>query len=192
MTSYIIIKKEGSFFFEAFRGVVVLLFSLPHAVTSEAWLSDRACQLKQTNLEGKIREQGLSAPQSLLFPVSVCGRQQVLGGEKEKRQQVYSNAVHLVTSSDPCILHSLGCSGLWDMFVPVLKSWRHLSFITFFNHFLNLSLDSLGLHTIPWWCIHSALTQFSKIVLFFVLVYQLSALCFLLLLSYSCVKKSHG
>lgn len=122
MTSYIIIKKEGSFFLEAFRSLVVLLLSLPHAVTSEAWLSDRACQLKQTNLEGKIQEQGLSAPQSLFLLMSICGRQQVLGEEKEERRQVHSNAGHIVTSSDPCILHSLGRSGLWDMFVPIQKS----------------------------------------------------------------------
>lgn len=122
MTSYIIIKKEGSFFLEAFRSLVVLLLSLPHAVTSEAWLSDRACQLKQTNLEGKIQEQGLSAPQSLFFPVSICGQQRVLGEEKEERRQVHSNAGHIVTSSDPGILHSLGRSGLWDMFVPIQKS----------------------------------------------------------------------
>lgn len=74
MTSYSIIKKEGSFFLEAFRSAVVLLLSLPDAVTSEARLSDRACRLKQTNPEGRRREQGLSAPQSLPCTVPSCGR----------------------------------------------------------------------------------------------------------------------
>ena len=119
MTSYSIIKKEGSFFLEAFRGVVVLLLSLPDAVTSEARLSDRACRLKQTNPEGKMQEQGLSSPQSLLFPVPSCGRQQALGEGAEETGQVYNNAGHIITLSDPCILHSSGCSELWDMFVPV-------------------------------------------------------------------------
>lgn len=117
MTSYSIIKKEGSFFLEEFRGVVELL-SLPDAVTSETQLSDRVCQLKQTNPEGKMQEQGLSAPQSLLFPVPNCSWQQVNGEGVEETGQVYDNAGHIVTLSDPCILHSLGCSKLWDMFVP--------------------------------------------------------------------------
>lgn len=77
-------KKEGSFFLETFCGVVVLLLSLLDAVTSEAWLSDRACQLKRTNPKGKTQEQGLSAPPYLLFPVSNCGLQQALSeGEQE-------------------------------------------------------------------------------------------------------------
>lgn len=119
MTSYSIIKTEGSFFLQAFRGVVVLLLSLPDAVTSKARLSNRACQLKQTNPEGRMQEQGLSASQSLLCPAPNCGRQQALGEGVEEMGQAYSNAGHILTLSDPCILHSLGCSELWDMFVPV-------------------------------------------------------------------------
>lgn len=59
-------KKEGSFFLETFCGVVVLLLSLLDAVTSEAWLSDRACQLKRTNPKGKTQEQ---ACQSRAFQI---------------------------------------------------------------------------------------------------------------------------
>lgn len=66
-----------------------------------------------------MQEQGLSALQSLLFPVPKCGRQQALGEGAEETGQVYNNAGYIITLSDPCILHSSGCSELLGMFVPV-------------------------------------------------------------------------
>lgn len=69
-------------------------------------LSDGVCRLKQTSPEGKMQEQGLSAPQSLLFPGHNCGQQQALGEGVEETGQVYNNAGHIITLSDPYILHS--------------------------------------------------------------------------------------
>lgn len=110
MTNYSIRKKEGSFFLETFCGVVVLLLSLLDAVTSEAWLNDRACQLKRTNPKGKrqksgLQEQGLSAPPYLLFPVSNHGRQQALCEGEQETGQTYNNAGQIITLSASCNLH---------------------------------------------------------------------------------------
>lgn len=130
MTGYIIIKKEGSFFLGAFRGVVVLLLSLPHAVTSEAWLSDRACHSSRLILKGKYKSRAFQLPRAFSSLCLSVADSKCL--EKKNKKEGECNAGHIVTSSDLCILHGLGCSGLRDMFVPVQKSWRHLNLITFF------------------------------------------------------------
>lgn len=108
--------------------------------------------LKQTNLEGKIQEQGLSAPQSLLFPLNICGRQQVLGEEKQERRQVYSSAGHIVA------LMLASCIA-WDVLGYGICSCLSKSpegtflLLLFLKSLLEPFFGQPCLHTLPWWCI---------------------------------------